>query len=133
MRVTCPDCKKSYWIDSSSPEFVNCECGRKLSVGQNGPATLDIPIVSEVAFSRQLLGGHVEAEFRCPHCRKPLKSQEEEVGIVDACPNCEGAFVLGDVAISVIEKLHKERAESERRKLMMAEAKQADSGPKKQL
>jgi len=61
-------------------------------------------VVREFKISKSLLGQKYSVSFVCPHCSKPLKSAEEEIGKNDLCPTCNGAFRVSRSAKEAIDK-----------------------------
>lgn len=72
-------------------------------------------------------------EYTCPHCTKPLTSQEDELGQKDLCPECGNEFAVSPTAVTEIadrrqqeefKRQQKERDAKRRKKKKEAEARE---------
>lgn len=52
-----------------------------------------VPVVRRAKIEKGLLGGY-RAEYKCPHCKCEMKSDEADLGKLRDCPSCGGTMGL---------------------------------------
>lgn len=75
-----------------------------------------IPVIRKVSIKNKLMGGY-QVVFQCPHCKRQLKSNEDDVGKPDQCPECNGPFFLHQDIAGIIENKEKEKEAEKQKKL----------------
>lgn len=133
IQVHCSHCHKTMKVkDSAAGSRGLCPfCKHEIEVPQ-ASASVGAPNLAaaeQIKISKRLLGGYA-VSYNCPQCATALKSNLDEAGNHDTCPECGAQFVVpGKKELSDIKSAEerKAREESEREELAHRRMEEADA------